>query len=139
MKKKARILIIIFLTAILTFTSASAAIDYLFQYRSKVSVQALSAAQNVVPIVSLTGEELSLYRLGYAAGYDAAIQSQSVLTRSSNESDINTYILNNWTKKFHKPTCEYALQISVNNKRVFYCSRNDMINQGYIPCKVCQP
>ena len=139
MNRSTRMILFLSLAAVLLITSANAAIDYLSRYSNKVSKQAMSAAENAVPIVSLTGENLSLYRLGYAAGFDAANKEKSVLTRLSNESATNTYILNNWSKKFHKPSCEYAQQISEKNKLVFTCTRQEVIDQGYIPCKVCKP
>ncbi|MDP8217164.1 MAG: thermonuclease family protein, partial [Candidatus Theseobacter exili] len=40
--------------------------------------------------------------------------------------------------KFHKPDCRYAKKISSKN-RVCFKSRQDAIDTGYIPCKVCRP
>lgn len=48
------------------------------------------------------------------------------------------YVGNKNTKKFHLNTCSYANEISSSNK-IYFNSRQDAINQGYIPCKVCKP
>ena len=48
------------------------------------------------------------------------------------------YVGNIDTKKFHLITCPYVSQMSSSNK-IYFSSRQDAINQGYIPCKVCNP
>ena len=48
------------------------------------------------------------------------------------------YVGNKDTKKFHLLTCPYVSQMSSSNK-IYFSSRQDAINQGYIPCKVCNP
>ncbi len=50
-----------------------------------------------------------------------------------------TYILNTNSKKFHDPDCEDAEDISEKNKREYIGSREDLIAQGYEPCKACNP
>lgn len=49
------------------------------------------------------------------------------------------YILNTKTKKFHLPTCSSADEIKANNKSEFKGSREDLIDDGYTPCKKCNP
>lgn len=51
----------------------------------------------------------------------------------------NTYILNTNTKKFHYPSCSSVDQMKESNKKVYTGSREDIINQGYVPCKRCNP
>ena len=51
----------------------------------------------------------------------------------------NTYILNTNTKKFHYPSCSSVDQMKESNKQVYTGSREDIINQGYDPCKRCNP
>lgn len=50
-----------------------------------------------------------------------------------------TYILNTNTLKFHSESCKLALNISEQNKEIYNGSRDDLINQGYSPCKTCNP
>ncbi len=50
-----------------------------------------------------------------------------------------TYILNSNTHKFHIPTCSSVSQMKEKNKGVYEGSRDDIIQQGYVPCKKCNP
>lgn len=50
-----------------------------------------------------------------------------------------TYILNTNTKKFHNPDCASAKKIKDENKQTYSGSRDDLIAQGYDPCKNCNP
>ena len=51
----------------------------------------------------------------------------------------STYILNTSTKKFHYPSCSSVKQMSDKNKQTYTGSRDDLISQGYDPCKKCNP
>ncbi|MGI6580453.1 MAG: leucine-rich repeat protein [Saccharofermentanales bacterium] len=48
------------------------------------------------------------------------------------------YIGNKNTGKFHHSNCRYANEMNPNNKEYFF-DRNTAVNQGYIPCKICNP
>ena len=50
-----------------------------------------------------------------------------------------TYILNQNTKKFHKPSCSSVKTIKDTNRGEFTGSREDLISQGYEPCGRCHP
>ena len=50
-----------------------------------------------------------------------------------------TYVLNTNTKKFHIPTCRSVKQMKDKNKKDFCGSREEVIAQGYSPCKNCNP
>ena len=50
-----------------------------------------------------------------------------------------TYILSLNTKKFHYTNCRYVSSIKNSNKKVFKGKRHTLINQGYSPCKGCNP
>ena len=50
-----------------------------------------------------------------------------------------TYILNTNTKKFHLPGCSSVSQMKESNKQTYSGSRDDLISQGYVPCKRCHP
>lgn len=49
------------------------------------------------------------------------------------------YILNTNTKKFHYPDCGSVKQMKESNKQMYTGSRDDVIAQGYDPCKKCNP
>lgn len=62
---------------------------------------------------------------------------------SDNNSDSNSsanteYWASAKAEKFHTPDCEWAQKISDNNK-VIYHSREDAIEDGKVPCGVCNP
>jgi len=48
------------------------------------------------------------------------------------------YIGNKLSHKFHRPDCRYVKKISPGNRTCFD-SREEAINMGYTPCKVCKP
>lgn len=50
-----------------------------------------------------------------------------------------TYVLNTNTKKFHLPTCSSVDDMKDKNKKEVSCSREEVINMGYEPCKRCNP
>ena len=49
------------------------------------------------------------------------------------------YILNTNTKKFHRPDCGSADKIADENKEETDKSREELIEEGYEPCKSCNP
>jgi DNA-entry nuclease len=50
-----------------------------------------------------------------------------------------TYIINTNTGKFHYPDCYSVERMSEKNKQEYTGSRDDLIAQGYEPCKNCNP
>ena len=59
--------------------------------------------------------------------------------QSANDAEQGDYILNANTKKFHRPTCASVKRMSDANKIVSTESREALIEQGYEPCKNCNP
>lgn len=49
------------------------------------------------------------------------------------------YVANKNTKKFHYPTCYSAGQIKASNRWDFHGTREELIGNGYVPCKKCSP
>lgn len=47
-----------------------------------------------------------------------------------------TYILNTKTKKFHRPECS---SLPTTNRADSSLGRDEIISQGYVPCKKCSP
>ena len=50
-----------------------------------------------------------------------------------------TYILNTNTKRFHYPYCSSVKDMKDKNKKETTMSREEIISQGYTPCKRCKP
>ena len=49
------------------------------------------------------------------------------------------YVANTNTKKFHVPTCSSVTDMKESNKWYFTGTRDELIAQGYEPCKRCKP
>jgi len=58
-------------------------------------------------------------------------------TDTQSESVGTTYIINTNTGKFHYPQCSSVGQMNDSNKEEYIGSRDDLIAQGYSPCKRC--
>ena len=77
-----------------------------------------------------------------AAGGEAATApaeeqvSESVALAEAAQSD---YVLNTNSMKFHRPTCASIEKMSAKNRQDFHGIRDDVIAQGYDPCKNCNP
>lgn len=108
---------------------------------------------NATPaIVSVTPESSAQTNKAYAGSSDtdSAANSQNSASsstignnagagNSSNSSAEESYILNTKSKKFHRPTCSAAEDISPANKSGYSGSRDELIEEGYTPCKICNP
>ena len=65
--------------------------------------------------------------------------SESVSGEQPAQSDVQTYILNTNTRKFHKPGCYSVEKIKPENYAEFTGTREEAIAYGYDPCKNCNP
>ena len=59
--------------------------------------------------------------------------------QSSSSSSSGGYVLNTNTKKFHLPGCSSVNKMKEKNKLYSNQSRDEIISQGYDPCKNCNP
>lgn len=73
-----------------------------------------------------------------AQNNEAAAQVQTDGTGGTDQTSAS-YILNSNTMKFHKPSCSSIKQMSDANKTEYTGNREDLISQGYEPCKRCNP
>lgn len=64
--------------------------------------------------------------------------SSSGDSSSSSSTGSGSYVANANTGKFHVASCSSVDKMSEGNK-VYLSSRDDAINQGYVPCKRCNP
>jgi DNA-entry nuclease len=65
--------------------------------------------------------------------------SNTTTPAQDNEKVNASYILNTNSKKFHRPDCSSVGKMADKNKKEFKGDRNDLINDGYTPCKNCNP
>ncbi|MBE6817197.1 MAG: hypothetical protein E7520_05800 [Ruminococcaceae bacterium] len=64
---------------------------------------------------------------------------ESKKLKTATQSASSAYILNTNSKKFHRPSCKLAKDISDKNKKNYSGSREELINRGYKPCGSCKP
>lgn len=53
--------------------------------------------------------------------------------------ELQEYVLNTKSMKFHRPTCSSVNDIADNNKQEATAARDELISEGYSPCKQCNP
>lgn len=70
---------------------------------------------------------------------DAADAGAAVSGEAKGRSVVSEYILNTNTKKFHRPSCSSADEIKDENRQTYSGDREELISQGYEPCKKCEP
>lgn len=76
--------------------------------------------------------------INYATGENWLSDNKNTAT-STKQNASAKYVINENTKKFHKPNCKSAQKITSDNKLVLVENRNDLLKQGYSPCKSCNP
>ena len=60
-------------------------------------------------------------------------------TQTNQPQASGNYVANTNTRKFHYSSCSSVADMSEHNKLYFDGSREELINQGYEPCKRCNP
>lgn len=58
---------------------------------------------------------------------------------SASTTEQQTYILNKRSHKFHRPECDSVQSMSPSNKEEFTGLRQTLIDEGYTPCRSCNP
>lgn len=53
--------------------------------------------------------------------------------------EVQDYVLNTNSHKFHRPSCSGVKSIKKTNREDYSGTRADLIDQGYEPCKSCKP
>lgn len=75
-------------------------------------------------------------QIDYATGKSSLVGSQEV----SEAPDQNaTYILNENSKKIHTPDCPSVQDTKPKNRKEYHGSLHDLLDDGYIGCKNCNP
>ncbi|WP_027430192.1 DNA/RNA non-specific endonuclease [Lachnospira multipara] len=72
-----------------------------------------------------------------SSGSSSSSASSGAVAAGSSPS--SSYVLNTNTKKFHRPSCGSVSTIKDSNRQDYTGQRQDLINQGYEPCKKCNP
>jgi len=64
------------------------------------------------------------------------IESENTISKESNAIE---YVLNTNSKKFHYTWCSSVKNMKDKNRKNFTGTRDEVINKGYQPCKICNP
>ncbi len=96
---------------------------------------------NVQPGISIDYATGDSWEDGAAQAEVAEAETAETETASAGDASAEeaTYILNNNTMKFHRPSCSSVNQMSDANKQEYTGSRDLLIEQGYSPCGNCNP
>lgn len=80
--------------------------------------------------------------IDYATGdshKDDSIVADASKSTTAAEANVQTYVLNTNTKKFHKESCNSAKSMDASNKKIYTGGRQEIIDMGYEACGVCKP
>ena len=75
---------------------------------------------------------------GNAAGGNGQAGAEAAADSAENGKEI-TYVVNTNTGKFHLPGCSSVSQMKQKNRLDTTESRDQLIAEGYSPCKRCNP
>lgn len=88
--------------------------------------------------------------INYADGSNSAIEGYVLTSETASDEEVTrsaagqtdqqcNYVVNTNTKKFHYPTCDSVNDMKEANKWYYSGTREWLIDQGYDPCKRCNP
>ena len=66
-------------------------------------------------------------------------KSKNANKNRKSTSKSTKYVINTNTGKFHLPSCSSVADTLAKNKKVFNGNREQLISDGYMPCKRCNP
>ena len=90
-------------------------------------------------LVSITGRGFTMNkRLSILLLAITLIASLAAATIGADDALASAYIGNSNSGIFHYSGCRYVYRMSEDHK-VYFDSRDDAIDEGYRPCKVCRP
>ena len=95
----------------------------------------------------MSNENIANYMQNYSFGIEAFVNNYSgeilrlaqVDSENTEEKEGYTYIKNIKTKKFHLPSCKSVNDIKNKNLEEYTGTRESLIEEGYQPCKNCNP
>lgn len=97
---------------------------------------------NVQPGIKInykTGTSKGKGKLSASGSSSKKKYKKKYYNKKAKKGKSGTYILSKNTKKFHYPSCGYVKRIKNSNRITYKGSRKTLINQGYSPCKGCNP
>lgn len=121
-------------------TSPESAAKNVTWYSSNSKVATVSKNGKVTAVKTGTATITAKTANGLKATCKITVKAKSDTTVTNSTSVGNvTYVLNTNTKKFHLPSCSSVRDMKDKNKKEVSCSRDEVIDMGYVPCKRCNP
>ena len=93
--------------------------------------------EDATPLPDVSGAESAPDTASEGAGAGEA--SEKGATGSAEGKGTTEYVLNTNSKKFHLPSCSSVGQMSPKNREDVEDTRENLIANGYDPCKRCNP
>lgn len=93
--------------------------------------------EDATPLPDVSGAESAPDTASEGAGAGEA--SEKGATGSAEGKGTTEYVLNTNSKKFHVPSCSSVGQMSPKNREDVEDTRENLIANGYDPCKRCNP
>lgn len=134
-----------------TLNKLAAANVQLFRTDEQGTVEMTSDGTNITwstaPVADTTANPGSTSSSSSSSGTNSSSSQNTNASAPSTSSKSNdsttpvtqTYIINTNTKKFHLPSCRYVEKISAANYKEVTSTSEELIAEGYSPCKVCNP
>lgn len=77
--------------------------------------------------------------IDYATGDSRLAGEEETEHKEKNAGEVQEYVLNTNTHKFHRPTCSGAADTKEENKMNYTGTKAELESQGYEPCGRCKP
>lgn len=97
----------------------------------KQSIEAMALSGNAVA----TAEQDDVQSGEESVSVDMADSAYAETSADVSEKK-SSYIGNSNSHKFHDPSCSY---LPAEQNRVYFSTRDEAVNDGYAPCKKCDP
>ncbi len=121
-------------------TSPESAVKSVTWYSSNNKIATVSKNGKVTAVTAGTVTITAKTTNGLKAICKVTVKEKSDTTVTNSAANGNiTYVLNTNTKKFHLPSCSSVKDMKDKNKQEVTCSRDEVIDMGYVPCKRCNP
>lgn len=121
-------------------TSPESAVKSVTWYSSNNKIATVSKNGKVTAVTAGTVTITAKTTNGLKAICKVTVKEKSDTTVINSSANGNiTYVLNTNTKEFHLPSCLSVKDMKDKNKQEVTCSRDEVIDMGYVPCKRCNP
>lgn len=125
---------------LVALTSPESAAKNVTWYSSNSKVATVNKNGKVTAVKAGTATITAKTANGLKATCKVTVKAKSDTTVANGAANGNiTYVLNTNTKKFHLPSCSSVKDIKDKNKQEVTCSRDEVIDMGYVTCKRCNP